>query len=316
MLQKGRSRAQLRRIAAIFGASLGCALACMEDVDLGQFQAPATGAGAEAGGSGGTSIALGGADGEAGAGVTVCVAKSCSDNPDNEVVYACGNCLDDDGDGAIDADDSQCLGPCDNTENSFFGGIPGQNNAPCRQDCYFDSDTGPGNDGCYWSHSCDPKSLPDDYPPSGDTQCAYDEAANISGTSASCAALALDQAAECLTNCLPFVPNGCDCFGCCELPAGSGEFVWLGSNNNGAGSCSEETLSDPIACRPCTPVDSCFNECDECELCAGRPQPDPSCATPDENPCGDGYQACGQPGQSDCPGGAYCITGCCITIVK
>jgi len=37
----------------------------------------------------------------------------------------CGNCIDDDGDGKIDARDPECTGVCDNTEDSFFLGIPG-----------------------------------------------------------------------------------------------------------------------------------------------------------------------------------------------
>src|SRR5262245_35999596 len=41
-------------------------------------------------------------------------------------VYACGNTIDDDGDGLIDAQDPDCLGPCDDTEDSYFGGISGQ----------------------------------------------------------------------------------------------------------------------------------------------------------------------------------------------
>jgi hypothetical protein len=63
-------------------------------------------------------------------------------------------------------------------------------------------------------------------------------------------------------------------------------------------------------------VPSCFNACDPCELCAGRKEPDESCGTPDDNACGDDYQACGRVGQSACPPGTYCITGCCITIPK
>jgi hypothetical protein len=73
-----------------------------------------------------------------------CQIKTCQGK-----VYECGDCLDNDSDCRIDSSDDQCLGPCDNTENSFYGGIPGQNNAPCKQDCYFDADTGAGNDQCY-----------------------------------------------------------------------------------------------------------------------------------------------------------------------
>jgi hypothetical protein len=311
MRQGGKTTAQLGRLASIFAASLGVATACLEDVDLGQFQQEAASAGAEAGGS----IALGGAGNEAGASAGAPPAD-CKETSCFGKIYQCGDCIDNDGDGNPDAADSQCLGPCDNTEESFFGSISGSNNAPCKQDCYFDGDTGSGNDDCAWNQKCDPLSVPEDYPPSGDSQCAYDEAATIPGASMTCTELREAQSAMCGDICMPFVPNGCDCFGCCELPADSGAFVWIGSTNNGAGSCSEETLDDPSACRPCTPVPSCFNECGECEVCAGRPEPDPSCAGPDDNACGDGYQACGRPGQSPCSAGTYCITGCCITIPK
>jgi hypothetical protein len=297
-VQRARHAARLEGAALL--VSLCCTLfvSCVDDVDLGEFQGQAR-AGAPSGGGAG----------EAGAGAAgapaLCEPKSCFGK-----IYSCGDCIDNDGDGAVDDDDSQCLGPCDGTEDSYFGGIPGANNAPCRQDCYFDADTGPGNDDCSWSHRCDELSVPDDYPPSGDTQCAYD------AEDSSCEELNSAQSETCLETCLPYVPNGCDCFGCCELPSGSGSYAWLGSNRDGAGSCSEETLGDPSACRPCTPVPSCFNACDPCELCAGRKEPDESCGAPGENACGDDYQACGRVGQSACPPGTYCITGCCITIPK
>jgi hypothetical protein len=59
-----------------------------------------------------------------------CEVKTCS----NGKVYACGDCVDNDGDCRIDGEDSQCLGPCDNTENAgptqgsgcFFSPPPGQ----------------------------------------------------------------------------------------------------------------------------------------------------------------------------------------------
>lgn len=308
MASGGRTSAPWWRVAMLVGLAAPVVGACIEDVDLGKLEAGSAAAGGGGLGLGGTA-AIAGAPGAAGAGG--CEPATCSGK-----IYACGDCIDNDMDGFVDADDSQCLGPCDATEDSFFGGIPGQNNSPCRQDCYFDSDTGPGNDDCYWSHRCDPLSLPDDYPPSGDMQCAYDEATNISGTAASCGELALEQTQVCRDTCLPFVPNGCDCFGCCELPAGSGQFVWLGSNSDGAGSCSEETLGDPTACRACTPVTSCYNACDECELCAGRARADATCETPNDGTCGGDYEACGRPGQEPCPPGTYCITGCCISVPK
>ena len=190
-------------------------------------------------------------------------------------MYRCGDCLDNDGDGLVDSLDPECTGACDNTEDSFYSGIPGQNNAGCRQECYF---TIPGNNYCLWSQKCDPLTVAPDYPPSGDAQCAYDPAAKIPASTASCAELAVTQSAECLDYCRPLTPNGCDCFGCCELPADSGKFVWIGSTNRNAGSCQLGSLDDPTACHPCTPVTSCFNTCDACEVCVGRTSPSGTCA--------------------------------------
>lgn len=253
----------------------------------------------------------GGADGGGGTGALVAV--KCQNH-----IYQCGDLLDNDGDGLIDADDPDCLGPCDNTEASYYGGIPGQNNAPCRQDCYFDQDTGTGNDDCYWNHQCDPLSVGPGFPPSGDAKCAHDPLAKTSGTSASCAELSLTQSPACLAYCGPLTPNGCDCFGCCELPAGSGKHVWLGSTAGGLGTCDRERLSDPTACRPCTPVPSCTNGCDECELCVGKAALPQTCAGPDAavQQCPDGAQPCGILGQNACPQAMYCVTGCCRPVPR
>ena len=71
-------------------------------------------------------------------------------------VYQCGDCEDNDGDGVIDSRDTDCLGPCDNNESGFNTGIPGGGSNPCSLDCYFDQDSGAGNDDCHWDHRCDP----------------------------------------------------------------------------------------------------------------------------------------------------------------
>ena len=238
-----------------------------------------------------------------------CVITPCSGK-----IYACGDCIDNDADGLVDSADPECLGPCDNTEDSYFSGIPGQNSAPCKEDCYFDQGSGAGNDDCHWSQKCDLLSKAPDYPPSGDPQCAYDVSASIPGTSATCADLAAQQSTKCLDTCLPLTPNGCDCFGCCELPAGGGHYVWIGSTSGGVGSCDEAHLSDPTFCRPCTPTfSSCFNDCNPCEICAGRPQPAPDCV-PAANPrCAPGVTPCGLAGEAGCAPPDYCIGGCCVT---
>ncbi len=221
-------------------------------------------------------------------------------------VYDCGDCADNDGDCRIDAADSSCLGPCDNTESSYYGGIPGQNNSPCKSDCYFDQDTGSGNDDCYWSHECDPLEVAPAYPPEG-SQCTYDANANTPGTSRTCSQLFTTQSNVCAAYCGPLTPNGCDCFGCCVIP-GAKTPVWLGSESpKGTGSCSEKTVGDPTLCKPCTQVPSCLNACDHCEVCVGKPLP-ADCVT---QTCPPGRQLCGGAGQSPCPVGQTCITGCC-----
>lgn len=238
-------------------------------------------------------------------------------------VYACGDLVDNDGDGLTDYQDPDCLGPCDNTEDSYFGGIPGQAGPACTVDCYFDQDSGAGNDDCHWNHKCDPHEVDPGYHPEAcnGTGCAYDEGAITPGTSASCAELMMTQSQQCLDYCGPLTPNGCDCFGCCELPAGSGSFVWLGSDNDcvgsNGGSCDLASVSDASKCEPCQPVVACLNGCDKCELCLGKTTLPPECYEPDGGggqDCPEGAQQCGLSGQDPCPSSQYCISGCCIDV--
>src|SRR6185295_13509379 len=139
------------------------------------------------------------------------------------------------------------------------------------------------------------------------------------------------QAAMCATVCGPITPNGCDCFGCCELPAGGGNYVFLGSRDaSGAGTCTLATASDPASCHPCTPVGACLNPCDHCELCLGATTLPPDCFAPppvdggmplpdgappppvDAGPtppprCAPGVQACGLPTDPACPTSYFCL---------
>jgi hypothetical protein len=158
--------------------------------------------------------------------------------------------------------------------------------------------------------------------------CGYDSHASCAPT----------QPTTCHDVCGPLTPNGCDCFGCCEITPGSGDYIYLGSTPSpGHDACSPATLHDPESCRPCTPVADCLNDCGHCELCFGRdtlppdcfPSPDagmppvdaayPDGGHPDANVpdsgvplrCTNGRQPCGVPGDPLCPAGEYCITGCC-----
>jgi hypothetical protein len=337
-----------------FALASGCGGGSGETGTLSSTGTSSGGAGTHSGGteSGGTqsggglggSGGAGGLSGSTGTNSTGSVTGSTGSGghpiaPCQGHVYECGDGIDNDKDGLIDSDDPDCLGPCDNTEGSYFGGIPGQNNAPCKMDCYFDQDTGPGNDDCYWDHKCDPHEVPPGYHPEAPngSQCAYDPKANTPGTPKTCDELYAAQSDTCHAYCGPLTPNGCDCFGCCELPAGSKSFVWLGSvDGAGMGTCDIASLADPTKCQPCLPVAGCFNDCGHCELCIGKPTLPPDCYPPDGGSatgtggaggastgatggstgsgggqCDPGVQACGLPGQAPCPVNYYCVTGCC-----
>jgi cysteine-rich repeat protein len=202
-------------------------------------------------------------------------------------VYACGDTIDNDQDGDIDLDDPECISPCDDNEGSFQTELPGQNN-DCKQDCYFDDNSGGGDDTCEWNLQCDPMN------PGAAVGCPYDP---------DFAMCDIDMPQTCLEFCTPLVPNGCDCFGCCEI---EGQFVYLDSGEG----CSIDNLD---ACEECTFFENCNNPCmpEMCELCFGQDPEDlpPEC---DMASCPDGVTSCD--GIEDCPVGQFCQTGCCVDI--
>ncbi|MBZ5712275.1 hypothetical protein [Nannocystis pusilla] len=205
--------------------------------------------------------------------------------------YACGDCMDNDGDGLLDLADPECVSPCDDREDSFATGLPGDNMDPCKQDCFFDGNSGGGAGDCAWDLKCDPKS------PGGD-KCPYDENFN------NCPA---EQPQECIDTCQ--VPNGCDCFGCCTVEVDGMTYdIFLGDLD-----CS---LANIDSCRQCTKNPDCDDEChpEECEVCFGETEPPPGC---DESSCDGDAQPCeiDEMGQSDCPEGLFCQTGCCQAII-
>jgi hypothetical protein len=231
----------------------------------------------------------------------------------------CSNGIDDDKDGKIDGLDEACVGPCDNDESSFATGISGDNIDACKQDCFFDGNSGMGDDGCEWNLKCDPKN-PGQH---AAKPCPYDSSYK------NCPA---KQSARCISNCRKLTPNGCDCFGCCAVTVGNMTDTVLLVN-----SCTEAVFGDKTKCPRCTQTSTCVNTCEKCEVCVGKPAPDPSCApvTPlgdggaapandagvpaaDAPPgitCDPGIISCGPGGQvagDQCGAGKYCITGCCI----
>ncbi len=198
----------------------------------------------------------------------------------------CSDGIDNDGDGTIDGMDVECTGPTDNDEGSFATGIPGDNRDPVWQDCFYDGDSGAGDDGCRYRSECLTGELP-----STDPDC--------------------EVSAACLEFCRGRTPNGCDCFGCCDVTLEDGTSLSVAIG----GSCSVENIEDETACPRCVPDDECVNECGTCELCPGRTVEDfpPEC-TPDDAgmpvyECEDGTTCATS---ADCDDGWYCSLGCCL----
>ena len=295
----------LRRagLAALVGLlALSLAGGCGQTVEVGLDDALTVG-GTASGNGGAGGLQLGGFAGSSSSGTSAQGGDApCQTTLCRGKMSECGNCGDDDGDGLIDARDPDCLGPCDDDELGLSTGLATNQSAACRQDCYFDGDNGVGNDKCEWSHACDKLSVAPDYPPSGQARCKYGASMGVD-----CVGLAANQQPACLDTCLPLVPNGCDCFGCCELPGGSGDYRFIGGGR-GAEGCQRETLNDPLLCPPCTPVPSCFNECEKCETCVGKVPDDATCDP--ASACATGERGCGP--DSPCDYGEYCVTGCCV----
>jgi hypothetical protein len=213
----------------------------------------------------------------------------------------CLDGIDNDGDGLIDYADPDCTGVFDNDEWSFaIRTGTDEEDDPCKRDCFFDSNSGSGDDMCLDQLPCDPLS-----PGAVLGQCPY-------RADAVCPAVT----DVCLATCLPKTANGCDCFGCCAVVRDGVSTTVLLSIR-----CDSQHLDDPSLCVPCTQQPSCLNPCETCEVCFGKPRPDPGCwpdgtshdlAPPGQ--CPPGVTACG-PGGVDpcaCPAGTFCVTGCCV----
>jgi hypothetical protein len=216
---------------------------------------------------------------------------------------ACSNGKDDDGDDLIDGFDPECTGPWDNDETSFATGIPGDNVDPKWQDCFFDGNSGAGDDDCRYATGCITGELE-----ATNKDCKLTDA--------------------CIKFCAPLTPNGCDCFGCCsvELPGGGSVDI------QAATTCSVANVDDEDACPRCVKSAACGNTCGRCELCPGKTIADlPEDCGPTGSggagsggaattggtgggptySCDGGEQVCG-PGLPGCTLGSYCSQGCCL----
>ena len=171
-----------------------------------------TGASSGSGATGnpGGAGSLGGAAGAAGSIGKIPVGSAqCSDGKDN------------DGDGLVDSRDPECTGALDNDEGSFATGIPGDNVDPKWQDCFFDGNSGGGDDGCRYSTGC----LTGELEPT-DKDCQV--------------------TAACVKYCKPLTPNGCDCFGCCEVKGADGGIA----NVTITSTCTRAPCTRSVPCHP------------------------------------------------------------------
>jgi hypothetical protein len=212
---------------------------------------------------------------------------------------ACNNCTDDDGDSLVDGADPECTGSLDDDEGSFGTGISGDNVDAKTQDCFFDGNSGGGDDKCKF-HTCCllagpcPEAL---QPP------RFDPAECVMSTT-------------CINNCAPLAPPGCDCFGCCTICNQAGCFDVL-TNPAIAPNCQAETVDDATACPRCTKAADCGGgDCTagECQLCPGQTADDLPASCGGDNACPAGRTTCAA--QADCRDDEYCSSGCCIAVIQ
>ena len=212
----------------------------------------------------------------------------------------CNNCVDDDHDGRIDGNDIECTGALDNDESSFATGIPGDNIDTVHQDCFFDGNSGSGNDGCN-IHVCCLLGAPDRAScPFGANQ--YDPASCNS-----------PEVQMCIQVCAPLTPPGCDCFGCCTLcdPTTNACRDIL-TNPAVAPNCDAAHINDPVACPSCVKRTACGSPCggDTCILCPGQDPSDLPASCNGSTMCPSGQATCGA--GMPCGIGQFCSNGCCI----
>lgn len=196
--------------------------------------------------------------------------------PPGECITGTSQCtdgMDNDNDGMTDLGDVECTSACDNDEGSFGTGLPGDNRDPIWQDCFFDGNSGAGDDGCRYN-----------------TCCLYPAGHPMACTQQQIQQGACDVTQECVNVCAPATPPGCDCFGCCTLCGVTGGC----GDANGCvkvvtlPTCQfENVCSDMVNCPPCQQSTECTTQC-------------PS-----------GTAECSVDG--DCAAGQFCTEGCCVS---
>jgi hypothetical protein len=208
----------------------------------------------------------------------------------------CTDCKDNDRDGRADGYDPECTGALDNDEGSFATGIPGDNKDAVKQDCFFDGNSGGGQD-CSIHVCCLLGAATVDDCPIG--KQSYDPS-KCSSTQ------------TCRDKCLPLVPAGCDCYGCCTVcDPSTNECRDVITNPVTSPNCNDTNITDPAACLSCVKAADCSNPCGSanCILCPGQDISDLPATCGGTNACANGQESCVN---EVCPAGKYCASGCCI----
>ena len=218
----------------------------------------------------------------------------------------CSNGIDDDDDGLIDGADPECVSPGDPSEERFWSGHYADNIDPAWQDCFFDGNSGSGDDGCR-VHTCCSLGA------SGGEDCPMDGSFDPARD-------CFEQAEQCTSFCQRLTPAGCDCFGCCTVcEPGSSDCTDVLVNPDVAPDCVADAAGDETRCPPCIKHEECAAPpCDlaSCVLCRGQSADDLPEACGGVNEC-PGSTACasGAPCE-DCSPDGYCSTGCCVAAVQ
>lgn len=222
----------------------------------------------------------------------------------------CANCVDDDGDMKIDGFDPECTGPLDNDEASFKTAIPGDNIDATTQDCFFDGNSGGGNDGCN-QHTCCLLQSPDKQSCNMQAPLANHNKYDIPSCYVPWGQTPVPQ--KCIDTCGKLTPPGCDCFGCCTICNGA-TCADVSINPLVSPNCTSSTISDPTVCKRCVKSTACGGgSCggSTCVLCPGQDPSTLPSSCGGTSQCPMGYQTC-TAGDQSCPAGTYCSNGCCI----
>ncbi len=212
-------------------------------------------------------------------------------------ICQCDDDVDNDADALADGLDPECTAPFDNDEESFATGGPKAGPNAC-EDCFWDGNADTVDDGCTYTAACRTSGVLDGAggPPS--SMCR------------SC-----EVTPRCIDSCRGSTPNGCDCFGCCEITRNDGTLAHVVLNDE----CSVKRVDDERRCPVCVQNSECLNTCGRCELCLGKKMEDlpadcmSASETDPQHQCDEGYQACSA--ESPCADGYYCVLGCCLVAV-